>query len=81
MWPSRWASSGSAGTQSLHDWRAPVISGHANRRAHVTNRIAIFFGLFLIAAIVVDVMIYGNQHLIFLGKKMFELIEWIAFWR
>ena len=47
----------------------------------MTNRIAIFFGLFLIAAIVVDVTIYGNQHLIFLGKKMFELIEWIAFWR
>jgi hypothetical protein len=47
----------------------------------VTNRIAIFLGLFLIAAIVVDGMIYGSGHLIFLGKKLFELIEWIAFWR
>jgi len=47
----------------------------------VTNRIAIFLGLFLIAALIVDTMIYGNEHLIFLGKKLFELIEWIAFWR
>ena len=47
----------------------------------MTNRIAILLGLFLIAAIVADVMLYGNDHMIFLGKKLFELIEWIAFWR
>lgn len=47
----------------------------------MTNRIAIFLGLFLIATVVVDVVFYGNEHLIFLGKKLFELIEWIAFWR
>ena len=51
------------------------------QESHVTNRIAIFLGLFLIAAIVLDTMIYGNQHLVFLGKKFFELIEWVAFWR
>ncbi len=47
----------------------------------VTNTIAIFLGLFLIAALVVDTMMFGNEHLIFLGKKLFDLIEWIAFWR
>ncbi|MGJ8628290.1 MAG: hypothetical protein ACSHXB_15120 [Sulfitobacter sp.] len=47
----------------------------------MTNRIAIFLGLFIIAALVADMMIFGSEHLIFLGKKMFELIEWIAFWR
>ncbi|MFK7834859.1 MAG: hypothetical protein AB8B60_01450 [Sulfitobacter sp.] len=47
----------------------------------MTNRIAIILGLLLIAAIVVDVMFYGNEHMVFLGKKLFELIEWIAFWR
>ena len=50
------------------------------RRA-VTNRIAIVLGLILIAALVVDMLLYGNEHLIFLGKKLLELIEWIAFWR
>lgn len=47
----------------------------------MTNRIAIFLGLFIIAALVADMLIFGSEHLIFLGKKMFELIEWIAFWR
>jgi hypothetical protein len=47
----------------------------------VTNRFAIIYGLILIAAIAVDVFFYGTFHLVFLGKKMAELIEWIAFWR
>ena len=47
----------------------------------MTNRIAIALALILIAAIVVDVVFYGTDHLIFLGKKMMELMEWIAFWR
>ncbi len=47
----------------------------------MTNLIAIILGLLLILAAAVDVMFYGTEHLIFLGKKLFELIEWIAFWR
>lgn len=47
----------------------------------MTNRIAIILALILIAAITVDVMTYGADHLIFLSKKMLELIEWLAFWR
>lgn len=47
----------------------------------VTNTIAIVLGLLLIGGITADVMYYGNEHMIFLGKKMFELIEWLAFWR
>lgn len=49
--------------------------------APVTNRIAIFLALFLIIAVAADVLMYGREHLIFLGKKLFELIEWMAFWR
>jgi len=47
----------------------------------MTNSIAFVLGLLLVIAGVVDVMFYGTEHLIFLGKKLFELIEWIAFWR
>ena len=47
----------------------------------MTNLIAVILAVLLIAAAVIDVMFYGTEHLIFLGKKMFELIEWIAFWR
>ncbi len=47
----------------------------------MTNRIALILGLILIAAMVADVMYFGTEHLIFLGKKMFDLMEWMAFWR
>lgn len=47
----------------------------------MTNRIAIVLGLLLIVAVILDGLIYGNEHLVFLGKKLFELIEWLAFWR
>ncbi|WP_299145114.1 hypothetical protein [uncultured Tateyamaria sp.] len=47
----------------------------------MTNSNAIFLGLLIIGAITVDVMLYGSEHLVFLGKKFAELLEWIAFWR
>lgn len=47
----------------------------------MTNLIAFILGLLLIAAIAIDVTFYGTEHMVFLGKKFFELIEWIAFWR
>ena len=49
--------------------------------ALMTNRIAIVLGLLLICAVVVDVMFYGTEHIVFLGKKLIDLIEWVAFWR
>ncbi|WP_299505123.1 hypothetical protein [uncultured Roseobacter sp.] len=47
----------------------------------MTNSIAIALGLILVCLVVVDVFIFGTEHLVFLGKKLFELIEWLAFWR
>lgn len=47
----------------------------------MTNPIALVLGLLLVAAVALDAMIYGSEHFIFLGKELFELIEWIAFWR
>ena len=47
----------------------------------MTNRIALVLAAVLLGLIVVDVLLFGTEHLVFLGKKMFELIEWLAFWR
>jgi hypothetical protein len=47
----------------------------------MTNRIAIVLGLIIVGAILLDVFLYGSEHLVFLGKKFAELVEWIAFWR
>ncbi|MEL0438609.1 hypothetical protein [Phycobacter sp. K97] len=47
----------------------------------MTNPIAIVLGLIIIAAILVDVALFGSEHMIFLGKRFFELLDWVAFWR
>lgn len=47
----------------------------------MTNRIALVLGTGLVVLIAVDLFMYGSDHIIFLGKKMTDLIEWMAFWR
>lgn len=47
----------------------------------MTNPIAIVLGLAIIAAISIDMALFGSEHMIFLGKRFFELLDWVAFWR
>lgn len=47
----------------------------------MTNTIAFFLALLIIGAVAADVMVYGSDHIVFLGKKLAKLIEWLAFWR
>ncbi|MEP2716563.1 glyceraldehyde-3-phosphate dehydrogenase [Pseudophaeobacter sp.] len=47
----------------------------------MTNKIAIWLGLILITGIVADLVLAQGANLVFLSKKLFELIDWIAFWR
>ncbi|WP_299030749.1 hypothetical protein [uncultured Sulfitobacter sp.] len=47
----------------------------------MTNRIALVLAFLLIGAIAVDYFYFGIEHIIFLAKKMTDLIEWLAFWR
>ncbi len=47
----------------------------------MTNRIALMLGGFLLAAMALDIFLYGPGHMVFLGKKLFALIDWVAFWR
>ena len=47
----------------------------------MTNRIALILGLIIVAALVTDMLIFGDAHILFLGKKLYELIEWMACWR
>jgi len=46
----------------------------------MTDRLALTLGLMILSALVIDVALYGSGHMIFLGKKLFELTEWMAFW-
>lgn len=47
----------------------------------MTNRIALVLGATILLLVLVDVLLFGTDHLVFLGKKFFELIEWLSFWR
>lgn len=53
-----------------------MIKGHP-----MTNRIALVLAMLIVGAIFIDTMYNGTEHLVFLAKKMTELIEWLAFWR
>lgn len=57
--------------------------GNKNRdgRSIMTDRIALGLGIFFLAALGLDLVMYGSEHLVFLGKKFFEFTEWLAFWR
>jgi riboflavin synthase len=48
---------------------------------HVTNPIALILAALITAAIVVDITVYDAEYLLFLARKLDELIEWLAFWR
>lgn len=47
----------------------------------MTNPIALILGLLIIALAALDLIFLGAQNTLFLGKRMFDLIEWMAFWR
>lgn len=47
----------------------------------MTNPVALVLGLMILGALILDVLLVGNTHIVFLGKKLAELIEWMAFWR
>jgi hypothetical protein len=46
----------------------------------MTNRLAIILALALVGAVLADVVFFGGANLLFLGKKLFFLMDWLAFW-
>ena len=47
----------------------------------MTNKISIVLGLIIVMAIAIDMILFGTDHMVFLGKRLFELIDLVAFWR
>ncbi|WP_170425198.1 hypothetical protein [Ruegeria arenilitoris] len=47
----------------------------------MTNQIAIWLALLILALFVIDYAIFGTEHLLFLGKKLYAFLDWLAFWR
>lgn len=47
----------------------------------MTNTLALFLGFAIIAAIGLDIFLFDAANLLFLARKMFVLLDWLAFWR
>jgi hypothetical protein len=47
----------------------------------MTNRIAIVLGLLILGGVAYDVLHNDLSGLLFLARKLMELIEYLAFWR
>ncbi len=47
----------------------------------MTNRLALIIGTLLVAAILYDAVTNDSQSLIFLARKGFVALDWLAFWR
>lgn len=47
----------------------------------MTNKIAIFLGLVILSVIALDFLVFHWDLHIFVGRKLVELIEVLAFWR
>lgn len=46
----------------------------------MTNQLALVLGAIVLAAIGLDLVLFGGDTMLFLGKKMFVLLDWLAFW-
>lgn len=46
----------------------------------MTNQIALYLGLVILAAIGLDFLVNGGEAVTFLAIKFFDLVEWVAFW-
>jgi hypothetical protein len=47
----------------------------------VTNRVALYLGLLLVAFILADLVLNSGDILLFLAKKFIDLMDWVEFWR
>ncbi len=47
----------------------------------MTNGLALSLGALILGAVVIDLALFGTDHMIFLGQKFFQLLGWVAFWR
>ncbi len=47
----------------------------------MTNTIALILALLILGGIAVDVTFNDTDNLLFLSRKFFELLDWVAFWR
>jgi hypothetical protein len=46
----------------------------------LTNTIALWLGIVIVAAMIADFALNGGSAMMFLARKFLDLIEWVDFW-
>jgi hypothetical protein len=47
----------------------------------MTNRIAIGLGITILLGLAIDYFLFGGGAPVFLGRRLVDVLEFIAFWR
>jgi hypothetical protein len=47
----------------------------------MTNRIAIGLGITILTGLAIDYFLFGGDVPVFLGRRLVDVLEFIAFWR
>lgn len=47
----------------------------------MTNPIAFWLAFLIVALLAADFWYFGSEHMVFLGRKFFVFLDWVAFWR
>ncbi len=47
----------------------------------MTNQLAIWLGILILGGVMLDYAVFGAENLLFLSKKLFDFLDWLAFWR
>ena len=55
--------------------------GQRNPQGPMTDRIALFLAILIVAALAYDAVAHDWANTLFLARKGDALIEWLAFWR
>jgi hypothetical protein len=46
----------------------------------MTNQIALYLGLLILAAVGLDIVMNGGAAVSFLASKFLDLVQWVIFW-
>lgn len=47
----------------------------------MTNRISLSLAAVILGCIALDIIVFSGANLVFLGRHLMAVIEWMAFWR
>lgn len=47
----------------------------------MTNRIALWLAILIVALLAADYWYFDFANVVFLSRKFFVLLDWVAFWR